>query len=477
MDVIIGAFLTGGYDPFQSGKKLGKGHRPIADLTPHEAEEYVTTFLAQSRIYPHIKMVLLHDGGLKPDIFAVIPENVTLEQIETSGIHANYERRFIAFRDWLNARPDISRVWMIDTGDVAFVCDPFTWMTEEMGSGLLAVGEEWTPYGESDWFKEGLSYLPTKFGQKLLGVHHRRHPLNCGSWGGTREAVLEVLENMVDHLDEMKTYLIEQKTNRPIMLDMHAFGFAVLDLFANRVVTFKMDGTTPVGETSSPLIHDRSKALEHIKKRSVEGSRLPDHLAAKIRHIQNYGGWCQIEKAEKMARLVLDTKPALIVEIGVFGGRSFLPQAFALKENRAGTIYGIDPWKNKPVIEGNQFGPTTANPHPDWTDDALAIRYEDFINAISAWDVGRHTAILRAPAERVADVFNDDSIDILHIDGNHSEIASVRDVNLYLPKVRSGGHIWFDDTDWESVGKAIRILEYSCTLQHDNGNYRLYRKN
>jgi predicted O-methyltransferase YrrM len=55
-------------------------------------------------------------------------------------------------------------------------------------------------------------------------------------------------------------------------------------------------------------------------------------------------GWCTKEKAYTLASLVIGTRPAVIVEVGVFGGRSFLPMALALKELGKGMAIGIDPW-------------------------------------------------------------------------------------------------------------------------------------
>ena len=60
----------------------------------------------------------------------------------------------------------------------------------------------------------------------------------------------------------------------------------------------------------------------------------------------------------------------------------------------------------------------------------------------------------------------DFEIDILHIDGNHEEESSCRDVELYLPKVKKGGYIWFDDANWYQTQKAISLIEnkFGCKL-------------
>src|SRR5215468_10710070 len=65
--------------------------------------------------------------------------------------------------------------------------------------------------------------------------------------------------------------------------------------------------------------------------------------------IRDLPGWPHPMKEKHLAHLILQLKPQLVVEIGVYGGRSFIPQAMALKHNKSGFIYGIDPWDSEAV--------------------------------------------------------------------------------------------------------------------------------
>jgi len=67
--------------------------------------------------------------------------------------------------------------------------------------------------------------------------------------------------------------------------------------------------------------------------------------------IASLEGWCSFDKANKLYQLVIENKPKVIVEIGVFGGKSLFSQALALQENNFGKIYGIDPWSKEASIE------------------------------------------------------------------------------------------------------------------------------
>lgn len=70
-------------------------------------------------------------------------------------------------------------------------------------------------------------------------------------------------------------------------------------------------------------------------------------------------------------------------------------------------------------------------------------------------------------------------IDILHIDGNHSEEPSFLDVVTYYPKVKSDGYIWFDDIKrFPSTQRAVDYLYKHCTCARtvDNSNCILFQK-
>ena len=59
------------------------------------------------------------------------------------------------------------------------------------------------------------------------------------------------------------------------------------------------------------------------------------------------------------------------------------------------------------------------------------------------------------------------NIDMLHIDGNHSEKTSFYDVTKWAPQVTSGGFIIFDDINWcengtLTTGRAVQWLDEHC---------------
>jgi len=185
-------------------------------------------------------------------------------------------------------------------------------------------------------------------------------------------------------------------------------------------------------------------------------------------------GWCWPQKALAMAELIQDARPhpQMIVEIGVFGGQSLLPQAEAVRRNNTGLIIGIDPWHNSAALEGQTNGK-----HAEWWSTInLNTIHAEFMEHL--WQLGleSHCVIIRNTGDQCAPLFAGESIDILHIDGNHTEEVSCRDVRTWLPKVRGKGYIWFDDTNWQTTQKALTLLSEQCTTVRDVGTCRLFRK-
>jgi hypothetical protein len=187
-------------------------------------------------------------------------------------------------------------------------------------------------------------------------------------------------------------------------------------------------------------------------------------------------GWCSPEKALAMAELILEVRPKLVVELGVFGGRSLVPQAIALRETGQGVIIGIDPWENEAALEG------VNNPADRdwWSTVDLDYIHRHCMEHIWLNELEHYIVIVRARSERCLPALGLDEIDICHIDGNHSELASCRDVADWVPRVRSGGYVWFDDSNWESTQKAVEMmLRYAVPLTeigNENERCRLFRR-
>ena len=184
-------------------------------------------------------------------------------------------------------------------------------------------------------------------------------------------------------------------------------------------------------------------------------------------------GWCCEEKVEKQMQLIYDIKPDIVVEVGVFGGSSVYPMARALKFNGKGKIYAIDPWANEECIIGYEKD----DPNYKWWNEVnLDKVYRDFKLLIKKNRLDDFCVPMKMTGEEAMKTFEDESIDILHIDGTHTEEGAYLDAVLYLPKVKRGGYIWFDDVNWTTkrdgqiiytTRKAQNYLLQYCVFDQD----------
>lgn len=187
-------------------------------------------------------------------------------------------------------------------------------------------------------------------------------------------------------------------------------------------------------------------------------------------------GWCTKEKALNFIDLVLEVNPQVCVEIGVFGGSSLFPVAAALKFLNQGIIYAIDPWDK--VENLRNYDPVNDLTNFIWWGSLnYDYIYSSYLKLLKKYDIEDYCITLKTTSEAaITDIVGD--IDILYIDGGHSERAFSADASLYLPKVRSGGYIWLNDTLWEQSQSAIELLLEECEVLKliDNGNCILFKK-
>lgn len=185
-------------------------------------------------------------------------------------------------------------------------------------------------------------------------------------------------------------------------------------------------------------------------------------------------GWCDKKKSEKLYDLVLQNKSNLTLEIGVYGGRSFIPMALAHKKLNSGICIGIDPWCNNKSTENYQPGDTNYN---WWKNVDINRIYSNVLDAINYYQIENHTLLIRDTSLNVVNNLNKESIDIIHQDGNHSESISCEEVLQFSDKLKYNGYWIMDDTDWETTFKAQKILlNLGYILYENHDGWKIFKK-
>jgi hypothetical protein len=187
------------------------------------------------------------------------------------------------------------------------------------------------------------------------------------------------------------------------------------------------------------------------------GSGLPAAVDLVIQKAEEQlEGWCLNQKAVAIAEMIIAERPAVCVEIGIFGGRSLVPAAAALRHAGSGVIYGIEAWDPHAAT----VNPTHAENDSWWHQVDFPRIKRDFFRFIAEMDLTSQVRVIEATSSRAAALF--DTIDYLHIDGSHAMVSAVEDVIHYVRKVRPGGIVLFDDVEWESTAPAQALLRQFC---------------
>jgi len=126
--------------------------------------------------------------------------------------------------------------------------------------------------------------------------------------------------------------------------------------------------------------------------------------------------------------LVSEIRPGLTVELGTQGGLSFFTFCQAMKEQHIdGVAYAVDTW------EGED--------HTGEYDEEIFSSVRDHARD----NYAGHAYLMRMLFEDALAHFDDESIDLLHIDGLHTYEAVSEDFRNWYPKVRPGGIILIHD--------------------------------
>jgi hypothetical protein len=189
--------------------------------------------------------------------------------------------------------------------------------------------------------------------------------------------------------------------------------------------------------------------------------------------------WCSAEKANLLMDLIYMIKPKVCVEIGAFTGSSVLPVAATLKHLGKGKIYAIDAWSNDVVIRNLEMN----DPNRTWWAGLdMNNVYSAFQHLMDHWSLLDFCEVMCKPSEEAAVYVK--NIDFLHLDGDYSEIGSRKDVDIYLPKVKSGGYILLSNllvtiNGKQPKSKAFSTLYDACEMicEIERNNAILFRKN
>lgn len=177
-------------------------------------------------------------------------------------------------------------------------------------------------------------------------------------------------------------------------------------------------------------------------------------------------GWTPITQVVTVLKLIEKRRLGYIVDVSVFGGRSFLPLAFAARRVR-GVAVAIDPFY--PIDPNEKFYRDYA--HFDF--NKLKNRLKD---RVKEYQLQQSVKFIFKDPEFVS-MKLPKGIDLLHITGHTGRFAGFTALRRYNKKVKVGGFLWIEDfseTDFEAIFKETKS-KYRIYHKFDAKNFILER--
>lgn len=185
-------------------------------------------------------------------------------------------------------------------------------------------------------------------------------------------------------------------------------------------------------------------------------------------------GWFDPITSKWYSNKIKNIKNGKIVEIGVFGGASILSTADICIQNN-NTIYGIDPWEQMINMNGEDVEEGERLEKAQERLRAHRLNLEKIIKKLNYTHINLIKGLSGDPA--VVDGFEDNSLDLVFIDGNHSYKGCLSDLVLWEPKLKKSGILVGHDWHLKSIRKAANEFckEHSFKLSVHGAIWEILR--
>jgi glycosyltransferase involved in cell wall biosynthesis/SAM-dependent methyltransferase len=189
----------------------------------------------------------------------------------------------------------------------------------------------------------------------------------------------------------------------------------------------------------------------------------------------DFGGGCSLAESFLISHLILEHNLKNYVEIGIYRGRSFFAAAYTTKL-LAGMAYGIDPYDDE--------NPDAFDLEDSFQKDSNAFLalsnlgqiYDEVLKLRDEWDFTNTSMIIRENSIIAVNYFrrNKISVDMLHINRNLNTKQVLKDIELYLPFIRSGGFVVIDDVNVDTTTPAVNFLKRKFDIVFNNGQFAIF---
>jgi predicted O-methyltransferase YrrM len=172
---------------------------------------------------------------------------------------------------------------------------------------------------------------------------------------------------------------------------------------------------------------------------------IPERLPSSLRHLETFCKYC----------VSLIGNNSIFVEIGSWTGISTILFAKYFK-----TVIAIDPWEKTIDEISSQY-------NMEEVEKIFDLRIKEFSNIKKLKMKSKEASLL---------LFEDNSINIVYIDGSHKYDAVKEDIKLWYPKIKIGGLLTGHDYSNKFLGVKKAIDESIKNIKIFGETSWLYRK-
>ena len=175
--------------------------------------------------------------------------------------------------------------------------------------------------------------------------------------------------------------------------------------------------------------------------------RIPSSAFSVPEHLSDIDSW---QGLIPLAFALIDLlRPRCFVELGTHKGDSYGAFCQALdRQNQAARAYAVDTWQG---------------------DEHAGVYGGQVYEALRHWHdprFGHFFLLVRSTFDEALRHFDDGSVDLLHIDGLHTEEAVRHDFETWLPKMSRQGVVLFHDTNVRERGFGVWRLWKELSARH-----------
>ena len=181
---------------------------------------------------------------------------------------------------------------------------------------------------------------------------------------------------------------------------------------------------------------------------------------------------CPIWDRDHMLELFSTIENGTFVEIGIFGGATLL-HLFEQAVKSNSNLIGIDPHDKIDVYNGKAKEEVSES-IKEYTRNLFLANRTTLQGIIEKYNLSTNIKYINEFSAIACESFDVESIDMLHVDGDHSTKGIYDDLVNYWPKMKKGGIVVCDDYDWQPLRIGIKQFTDEYNLQGEVYNNRKF---